>query len=100
MVGDDLLGFTSDFCGVFEVDDGLEAGAVFGAWAVELKGFFVEGGAVADVLVEVVGGVFFCEVFHVVVTGDFGENAGGGDFGDEEVGFDEGGNVTSEGCAA
>lgn len=60
MVGDDLLGLISDFCGVFEIDDGFEAGAVFGAGTVEFEGFFVEGGAVADVLVEVVGGVFFC----------------------------------------
>lgn len=56
---------------------------MLGANAELCEGLFVGGGAVADVLFETVARVFLGEINHVVITSDFGDDGGGGDFFDE-----------------
>ena len=57
-------------------------------------------GAVADVLIESVFWVIGGEVYHIAVTGDFGDDGSGGDFFELGVGFNAGGNIVFKWSAA
>lgn len=78
-------------CEAGEGFTGLERLAVFWGEAVLIDSIDVSFGAVADVLVEAIFGVFFGKRYHIIVTGDFGDNGGGGDFANFVVTFDAGG---------
>lgn len=72
---------------------GFEGFAMFGSNAVFVDSLKMGFGAVTDVLVETVCGIFGRDLSHVVVAGDFSNNGGGGDFADFVVGLDTGGDV-------
>ena len=52
---------------------------MLGGETVLINGCEVRFGAVTNVLVEAVFWVFGGEIHHVIVTGDFGNDGGGGD---------------------
>ncbi len=61
--------------------------------AVLIDSFDMSAGAVTDVFIETVVGVFVGKVYHIVVAGDFGDDGSGGDGANFAVGFDESGGV-------
>lgn len=69
---------------------------MLGAGSEFEKGGFMSSGAVADVFFKSVARVFFGEVGHIAIAGDFGDNRGGTDFFDEKVGFREESDFVSE----
>ena len=87
------LGF---FCKTGEGLAGFKRFAMFGGEAVFVDGGEMRFGTIADMLVETVGGVFWCKVDHIVVTGDFGDDGGGGDSFKLCIGFDDGGDIGRE----
>ena len=74
----------------------LERFAMLGGETVFINSLGMNFGAVADVFIEVVVGVFFSEFNHVTITGNFGNDRGGGDFTNLRIGFDKGGSVVCE----
>lgn len=62
---------------------------MFRANAVFFEGVTVEFCAVTDMLFETVAGVFSSKFGHIGISGDFSDDGGGGDFGDEPIGFSE-----------
>ena len=81
---------------VEEIFDGAEGATMLGAGAKVAKGGLVGGGAVADVFLETVAGIFCGEFGHIAVAGDFGNDRGGGNFLDEEIGLLEQGDLAGE----
>jgi len=69
---------------------------MLGCEAILIDGGDMGFGAVADVLVKTIVGIFGSEVFHILVTGDFGDDGSGGNLADESVGFDAGSDVRCE----
>ena len=59
---------------------------MFGARTERGEGGAVLGGAVADVFFKAVTGILLGEVDHILVTGDFGDDGGGGNVFHEVVG--------------
>lgn len=103
IISDESFGFLADVGGVLlGFDCWCEAGKGF-AWferfavlwgeAVFIDSIDVSLGAVADMLVESVFGVFFGEINHIVIAGDFGDNGSGRDFANLIVAFDTSGGV-------
>ena len=84
------------FCETREGFAGFKGFAMLGGEAVFVDGGEMGFGAVADMLVETVGGVLWREVDHIAVAGDFGDDGGGGDSFKLRVGFDDGGDIGSE----
>lgn len=76
-------------CGFVRHDgsDWAEAATVFGGGAEGAESGTVGGGAVADVFFKAIVGILVGKVNHVLVAGDLGDDAGGGDCFDAEVGF-------------
>ena len=68
--------------------------------AVLVNGCEMGFGAVADVLVKMIVWVLGGEVDHIVITGDFGDDRGGGDFAYLGIGFDVSGRVFFEGSVS
>lgn len=66
---------------------------MFGSETILIDSFDVSFSTVTDVFVKTVFWVFFGEFDHVIVTGDFGDDGGGGNFTDFTVAFDAGGSV-------
>ena len=87
-----LFGFNCR-CEAEEGLTGFERFTVFWGETIFINSCDVSFGAVADVLVKSVLGVFIGEVYHIMITGDFGDNGGGGDFAYFIVAFDAGGSV-------
>ena len=101
--GNELLGLFANRSGVFarllfwreagERFAGFEGFAVFFCQAVLIDSGDVRFGTVADVFIEPIFWVVGSEVYHIVVTSNFSDDGGGGDFADFNIGFDEGGGV-------
>ncbi len=84
------------FCKAGEGFTGFKRFAMFGSETIFVDGGEMGFGTIADMLVETVGGVFWCEVDHIMVTGDFGDDGGGGDSFELCIGFDNGGDIGRE----
>lgn len=54
-----------------------KTGAVLGANSVGLQGFLVEGGTIADVFLEAIGGILGSNFGHIAVASDFGDDRSG-----------------------
>ena len=91
-VGGVLLGFVC-WCEFKKGFTWFERFAVLWGEAVFVNGCDVGFGAVADVLVETIFGVFFGKRYHIIVTGDFSDDGSGGDFANLVVTFDAGGSM-------
>lgn len=107
IIRDSGFGLLADFGSVFlsgggrfEIREGLagfERFTMLGCETAFIDGGDMSFGAIADVLVKTVVGILGGEVFHILITSDFGDDGSGGDFADESVGFNAGGDVRSEG---
>ena len=88
-VGGVFLGF-SERLKISKGFAGFKGFAVFWSEAVAVDSFDVSGGAVADVLIETVVGVFGGDLNHIAVASYFGNDGSGGNFADFGVGLDDG----------
>ena len=103
IISDGRFGLLSDFGSVFlrifrcfEIRNGFawfKGFAMFRCETVFINGGDVNFGAIADVFFKTIVRIFSGEIFHILITSNFGYNRGGGNFADESVGFDTGSDV-------
>lgn len=67
--------------------DGAEAFPMLRSEAVFLYGPLVSGSAITNMTIKTIIWIEFAKLGHVGVTGDLRDDAGGGNFADEKIGF-------------